>query len=150
MTRMRSREYLAGGLMTVAGLAVLLEARTLGVGTLARIGPGLYPLLLGSALALVGVLIALSTGQGDDPEAPAAGRPDWRGWSCIIAGICLFIGLGGALGLGPATFACVFVSALGDRRATTAGALVLAGAMTLMALVVFSWLLRFQMPFLRL
>jgi hypothetical protein len=142
-----ARRYAAGGLMLLFGLAVVLEARTFGLGTLARVGPGLYPTLVGAALAGVGLLIAVTPEAGD--EAGEGGRPDWRGWFCIVLGIVLFMVLGEHLGLGPATFACVFVSALGDRGGNPRAALLLALAMTAVAAVVFSYALKFQMPFWR-
>ncbi|MGY2049606.1 tripartite tricarboxylate transporter TctB family protein [Methylobacterium sp. JK268] len=151
-----ARRYAAGGLMLLLGLAVVLEARSFGLGTLARVGPGLYPMLVGGALALVGLLIAVTpeaaeheAGQEAGQEAGASGRPDWRGWFCIVLGIVLFMVLGEHLGLGPATFACVFVSALGDRSGTLRSALVLALAMTVVAGLVFTLALKFQMPFWR-
>ena len=83
-----ARRYAAGGLMLLFGLAVVLEARTFGLGTLARVGPGLYPTLVGAALALLGLLIAVTPEAGD--EAGEGGRPDWRGWFCIVLGIVLY------------------------------------------------------------
>lgn len=143
-----TREYLAGGLIALAGLAVTLEARTFGMGTMARMGPGLYPTVLGAALTLAGILIALVRASGDH-AGTAFGRPDWRGWSCIILGIAAFILVGEYFGLGPAAFACVFVSAFGDRKATLRGSLALAAGATLVAAIVFSWALKFQLPFIR-
>ena len=64
-------------------------------------------------------------------------------------GVLAFIVLGGPFGLGPATFACVFVAAWGDRGATLRGSLLLAAAATAVAAVVFSWLLKFQLPLVR-
>jgi hypothetical protein len=49
-------------------------------------------------------------------------------------------------GLLPATFATVFIAAMGDRKNRTWEALLLAAAMTLVCLVVFWWLLRVQLP----
>ncbi|KMO14807.1 tripartite tricarboxylate transporter TctB family protein [Methylobacterium platani] len=137
----------AGGLMLLFGLAVMLEARTFGLGSLARVGPGLFPMIVGSALGLVGVLIAATPEAGTEPEE--GGRPDWRGWACIVVGILLFVLLGEHLGLGPATFACVFVSALGDRQGNPRAAFLLALAMTAVAGLVFTLALKFQMPFWR-
>ena len=152
-TQRWTQQHLAGGLIALAGLAATLEARTFGMGTMARMGPGLYPTVLGGALTLVGVLIAVVPERGGDHDAAASGaafgRPDWRGWSCIILGIAAFIVLGENFGLGPATFACVLVSAFGDRKATLRGSLVLAAGATLVAGVVFSWALKFQLPFVR-
>lgn len=142
-----ARRYAAGGLMALFGLAVVLEARTFGLGSLARVGPGLFPMIVGGALVLVGALIAVTPEAGSEHEE--AGRPDWRGWACIVLGILAFVVLGEHLGLGPATFACVFVSALGDRQGNPRAALLLALAMTAVAGIVFTLALKFQMPFWR-
>ena len=145
----RIRRLLSGGLITLTGLAVAMEALTFGMGTMARTGPGFFPTVLGAAMALVGMLIAVTLDGDEDHDASAFGRPDWRGWSCIISGIVAFIVLGEWFGLAPATFACVFVSAFGDRGATLRGSLVLAVSATIVAAVVFSWMLKFQLPLLR-
>ncbi len=92
------------------------------------------------------VLIAVTPEANDDHDASAFGRPDWRGWSCIILGIVAFILLGEPFGLGPATFACVFIAALGDRGATLRGSAILAASATVVAAVVFTWALKFQLP----
>ncbi|MEJ0045599.1 MAG: hypothetical protein WDN04_05275 [Rhodospirillales bacterium] len=41
--------------------------------------------------------------------------PEWRGWICIVASVLAFVVLGKYGGLLPATFAIVFIAALGDR-----------------------------------
>ena len=142
----RTRRFLSGGLIVLTGLAVTMEAMTFGLGTMARTGPGFFPTVLGAALTLVGALIAATPEANEDHDAGAFGRPDWRGWSCIILGIVAFIVLGEQFGLGPATFACVFVSAFGDRGATLRGSAILAVAATVVAAVVFTWALKFQLP----
>ncbi|GAC1345155.1 MAG: tripartite tricarboxylate transporter TctB family protein [Acetobacteraceae bacterium] len=141
----RSRQLLSGGLVMLLGLGAVLEARSFGLGTMARTGPGFFPMVLGGAMALVGVLIALA-GPDAGHEAGTFGRADWRGWGCILGGVLAFIALGEPFGLGPATFACVFIAAWGDRGATWWGALGLAAAATVVAAVVFSWALKFQLP----
>jgi hypothetical protein len=73
-------------------------------------------------------------------------RPEWRGWFCICASIVAFVVLGNYGGLLPASFATVFIAALGDRKNSLAAALALAAAMTLVCFVVFWWLLRLQLP----
>jgi hypothetical protein len=55
----------------------------------------------------------------------------------------------GNFGFIPATFACVFVSALGDRTATWKSALVLAAVITVFGVVVFSYLLQIPMQLLK-
>ena len=48
-----------------------------------------------------------------------------------------------------ATFAIVFISALGDRRNTVKSAFLLAAAMVVVCLIVFSWGLQLQFPLFR-
>jgi hypothetical protein len=73
-------------------------------------------------------------------------RPEWRAWACILAGPVLFIILGNLGGLIPATFACVFVSALGDRDSTLKSALILAIGVTVCGVALFSYLLQVSLP----
>lgn len=69
--------------------------------------------------------------------------------ACIAGGIALFIILGSSVGFLPATFALVFVSALGDTSNSVKSATILALAMTAFGAVVFSWALQLQFPMLR-
>jgi hypothetical protein len=149
LTREHGRELLAGGVMTLAGLGIVLEARSLDIGTMARMGPGLYPMVLGVALSIVGALIAFAGQSPPEHEIEGFGRPDWRGWSCIILGVIGFIVAGEYLGLAPAAFVSVFVAAYGDRQATFRSSLTLAASATVVAAVVFSLVLKFQLPLLR-
>ena len=52
-------------------------------------------------------------------------------------------------GLLPATFAIVFISALGDRKNTIKQAFVLSLGMSVIAVVVFWWALQLQLPLFR-
>ena len=109
-------------------------------------GPGFFPLALGVILSLTGALIMLTARADAHAAAPAA---EWRGWLCISAGIVAFVVVGATLGLLPATFATVFISALGDRQNSLRAALILAVSMSVVCLVVFWWLLQVQMPLFR-
>jgi hypothetical protein len=155
----QKRDYYAGGLMSLIGIGVILEARHYNLGTLFHMGPGFFPIILGVTLTLIGLLIA-----GAAAAAPAAEEdlfhlpnPQWRAWTCIIGGPILFIvfGVDSPLlqsivkyptGLIPATFACVFVSALGDRESTLRGSFILAVGITFFGVLLFSYLLQVSMP----
>ncbi len=76
-------------------------------------------------------------------------HPEWRGWGCIIAGPLLFILFGHYAGLAPAIFACVFVSALGDRTATLKELLILATGVTVFGAGLFSYVLKVPFPLFR-
>ena len=118
------------------------------LGSLTRMGPGFFPTVLGVVLALLGIAIAGTAAYAPataTPAAPAA-RPDWRGWLCIAAGALLFIGLAKYAGLIAATFACVFVAALGDRENTIKEAAALAVSLAIFGTLVFSYLLKIEIP----
>lgn len=150
------REYGAGLAMMVIGLVAVAEGMTYGVGTLSAMGPGYFPVALGVMLALIGVGIAASR---PDAEPPAGASPHpapvatqrvspsrWRGPLCIVGGIAAFIVLGRYGGLLPASFAIVFVSALGDRANNWRHALGLALIISAICIVVFWWALKLPMP----
>lgn len=149
---MTNRRDLAGGALVMAlGLGVAAVAHGYRLGTLRRMGPGYFPLLLGAILIVTGGLIALGGIRRAVPHAAAepAAAIDWRGAAAVVAGLVAFAVLGRWGGLLPASFACVFLSALGDRRNRPAIAAALAAVMTLVALLVFHLVLRVQLPLLR-
>jgi putative Ca2+/H+ antiporter (TMEM165/GDT1 family) len=142
------RDVYAGGLMVLIGISVALDSLSYDLGTLTDMGPGMFPLMLGIILTVIGMVIfgiALATPSGES-ERILPGTRDWRGWGCILAGPILFIILGDYLGLVPAVFACVFVSALGDRSATFKGSLVLAACVAIFGSLLFTYVLNVPFP----
>ncbi|WP_144139547.1 tripartite tricarboxylate transporter TctB family protein [Paraburkholderia sp. BCC1884] len=141
------RDYFAGGLMFLLGLGAIAQGASYTIGTLTDMGPGFFPVALGTMLTLAGISIVvvakLSVAPRTEEARPA---PEWVAWSCILAGIAAFVVLGKYGGLVPATCAAVFISALGDRQNTWKSALVLAAAMGVIAAVVFRWALQLQFP----
>ena len=141
------KDFLGGLLMLVLGLATGMHASSYTIGSLRRMGPGFFPLSLGVILGLVGVLLMVTAKA---PAAPAERlAPEWRGWACICVGIAAFVVLGQWGGLIPATFAVVFIAALGDRQNTVLGSAVLGVVMTGACVLVFWWLLQVPFPLLR-
>ena len=143
-----NRDYYGGALILLMGLGVVAQGLSYKVGTLNRMGPGFFPVMLGVILLVVGVGIAFGA-RRIDPDATmeeAAQPPEWRGWICIMLGIAAFVVLGQYGGLLPASFAIVFISALGDRENTVRSALLLSLAVCVIAVVVFWWALQLQLP----
>lgn len=149
----RKRDFYAGGVITLLGCAVTLDSATnYHLGTLTHMGPGMFPFMLGIVLAFVGVLIlgtAVVTPLGPDERILPADK-QWRGWGCILAGPVLFIIVGEYFGLFPATFACVFVAALGDRTATLKGSLILGFSVALAGSLLFVYVLQSPFPMFKL
>jgi len=112
---------------------------------------GYFPAVLGVLLIALGVLIAANAWRSVPPRIPRRERFS----SCRIGaafgdrrGVLSFIVFGAFFGLAPATFSCVFISALGDRTSTLRGACTLATIMTVVAIGVFWYVLQVQFPLL--
>ena len=151
-TLVKKRDFYAGGLMTLIGAAVTFNSwQYYSLGTLTHMGPGMFPLMLGITLTFVGVLIlgAAAATPLSDNERVLPERPEWFAWVCILAGPVLFIVLGEFFGLVPATFACVFVPALGDRTATLKGSAILAAGVTVVGTLLFTYILKIPFPMFR-
>ena len=151
-TLVKKRDFYSGTLMTLLGAAVTLDSLTYTLGTLTHMGPGMFPLMLGCTLTFVGVLIlgaAIAAPLGED-ERIMPEKPEWLAWGCILAGPIAFIILGEFLGLVPATFACVFIPAMGDKDATWKGSALLAAGVTFFGVLLFSYVLKIPFPMFRL
>ncbi len=141
------RDYYAGALMLLIGLVVVTQGIGYDVGTLTEMGPGFFPVALGIILCALGVAIAgTAKSQPDAFRTREKLPPEWRGWLCIVSSIVAFTVIGRYGGLLPATFAIVFISALGDRENTIWRALLLAAGMTVLCVLVFWWALSLQFP----
>ena len=146
------RDFCAGGLMILFGLVAAVNGPNYRVGTLMHMGPGFMPTVLGILLILLGIAIAGSAsvgavegGQVDEGNLLPP-HPQWFAWLCILAGPALFVVFGSVGGMAPATFACVFVSALGDREATWKSSLILAAGITFFGVLLFHYVLQIPMP----
>jgi hypothetical protein len=150
-TLLKKRDFYSGALMTLLGAAVTLDSASYSLGTLMHMGPGMFPFILGVVLTFVGILIfgtALATPLGED-ESILPKNKEWRGWACILAGPILFIIFGEFFGLAPATFTCVFISALGDRTATLRGTVILSAGVTFVGCLIFGYVLQLPFPIFR-
>lgn len=148
---LRKRDFYAGMLMTLLGIGVTFNATTYSLGTLMHMGPGMFPFILGIVLTFLGLLIfgtGVVTPLGDDEHILPKQR-EWRGWACILLGPIMFIILGEFFGMVPATFSCVFVSAMGDREATWKGSFLLAAGITFFGVLLFAYVLQVPFPMFR-
>ncbi len=147
MTRFgRNRDYLAGALVALIGAGAIEQGGQYGIGTLTSMGSGFFPVMLGSGMVLTGVLMAVARAPETAHEIKA---PDWRGAAAILVAVALFIALADRAGLAPATFACVFVGALGTKSTRLHEAAVLAACVTVFGVLLFHYGLKVQFPVIR-
>ena len=146
--RLRSRDHLGALLLIVMGGSVMWASYGYGLGHLTHMGSGFLPFSFGALLVLIGLLVAATA----KPPAPSShlrptadAKHGMRGGSCVLAGIGAFVLLGRYGGLVPATFASVFISALGDRRNSARDAAILAAVLAVVGYVVFDLGLKLQL-----
>jgi hypothetical protein len=143
-----SKDHVGGGLLLAMGIAAVVAGVGYGVGTLRSMGSGFFPVVLGVLLALIGTALLFSAGRAtggaaDEPPAETAHLAgpvvQWRGWLCIVGAALAFVVLGEHGGLVPASFASVFIAAMGDRGNGVRAAATLAALLTVAGAVVFHY-----------
>lgn len=140
------KELLSAGLMMLIGVGTVIGSLNYDIRTLARMGPGYFPLLLGIGLMVIAGLILVTPSTEVDDDLDSRGEPQYRAWAFVVAGVVLFAVLGKYGGLVPATFMLVLVSSLGDRTNSITSASALAAGITLMAVGIFHYGLQMQFP----
>jgi hypothetical protein len=136
--------------MIFFGLVMALKGPSYRLGNLMHMGPGFMPTALGVLLICLGIAIAiagLSAEDGEDEDLLPE-NPEWFAWGCILASPLAFMLFGSLFGLAPATFACVFVAAMGDREMTLKKAILLSAFIMVFGVALFSYLLQIPMPIL--
>ncbi len=138
-----NKDRIGAALILALGIAVTVQGSSYRVGELTRMGAGYMPVVYGVLLTAVGLLMALTAKREPDEAGPPS---EWRGWLCIVGGVCAFVLLGRHGGLAPATFSAVFVSAMGDRSNSPRDAALLGLLMVAAAYFIFVLGLRMQFP----
>jgi hypothetical protein len=134
-TTFSTRDLVAGGIFVAAGAYFALESLNYKLGTAFRMGPGYIPLLLGSALALLGVAIAASGWQ--KPDGDKLPPVPWRGLALVVLTIAFFGATVRGLGLVPVVLISAFATALASRLNSPLFAALLAVAVTVLCTLIF-------------
>lgn len=146
MQRPDHADLIGGILLVVIGGAIaIFSATSYSVGTLQRMGPGLFPSVLGVVLAIFGAIIALRSPR-------AAGDPlDIRIVTpiCVILSIVAFALIMPRFGLIPAIFAITIISAIAELKFQPVRILLLATALSVLAISIFVLGLGLQLPMIR-
>lgn len=138
---------LAAGLVFVAigGFFALNALVNLRLGSTLSMGPGYFPVMLGTILVALGIAIALA---GIARPREVATRVPWRGLVLVIGSIVLFGATTRGLGFAPALAASVFMAAMSSGRLGWRAAAVLSLVLTLFCIAVFVWALALPYPLL--
>lgn len=148
------KDFFAGLFYAVAGAAFAIGATNYSVGTGARMGPGYFPLLLGSLLAVIGVFIMFKALTVETQDGEKIGAWSWKPLVFIIAGNLLFgILLAGlpragipAMGLIVAIYGTTLLVSLAADTYKIKEVLVLATILSAGSYGAFVMLLKLQFP----
>lgn len=132
------RDVIAGLCVVCYGLYFLLVGIGYGLGSLARMETGYYPVLIASIVVAIGIFITVSGFfRRFDSEKVAVNLKMVRPFVFVQAGIASFALLIETVGLIPSVFAAVVLSALGDRKNTFLSTLLLAAVVSVLIYIVF-------------
>ncbi len=117
------------------------------LGSASRMGPGYFPMLLGSFLMVLGAAIAFKAlvfrPTEDDGKITAI---DWRTVIIILGSVLIFALLLRPAGLIPATFVMVFLSGFANRDFKWVQTIVLSLVMSIVVWLIFVWGLDLTVP----
>ena len=144
MRRIRAPKDFWSGLIFVAiGVAFILLAQQYRLGTMHRMGPAMFPTLVGALLALLGAAIVLRAFVRDGEPVP---RFYARPLGISLVAIVLFGIALQWLGLIAAVAVLVLVGAYAARDVRPLENVVLAAVLILFSVGVFVWLLGLPLP----
>ena len=142
--RVRSpKDFWAGLIFVAIGGGFVLLAQEYRLGDMHRMGPALFPILVGALLAALGAIMALRAFALDGPPVP---RFEARPILVSLLAIVMFaIALQWA-GLVAAVAVLVLIGANATRDVRLLDVLALAAAMVVFSVAVFVWLLGLPLP----
>ncbi len=134
------RDLCAGAVFIGIGALFGLNAwLTLRIGEAEAMGPGYFPIVLGAALAGLGLAIAFNA---FGKTAERFGQVSWRGVILVAAAIFFFAMTVRGLGLAPALFVTTLLAGLSSGRLSVTSGVLLAVGMTAFCVILFVYALR--------
>ena len=131
--RLNVWECAGAGAIAAFGAAMAWVGSSYGVGTLAQMGPGYFPVVLGLLTAGLGVLTFLEVRHSDapPPEVP------WRAALFVFSGVLLWALLVERIGLLIASALLIVLCSLGRKPVKITTMLLTAAGMSILAVVIF-------------
>lgn len=157
----KKQDLWAGSTLLLIGMGASFYSITqYEVGTPARMGPGFFPAIIGSILALLGISIALiaikelrsgstqNSRQIHAHETPNSRSPTAtiRPFLAVVASISVFSLSIDSLGLIPATVLLTLCAALAERPMKIARSIFLAAGLSILSWLIFVWGLEMPIP----
>jgi hypothetical protein len=137
------KDFWAGFLFVLVGLAAIVLGSRYNLGTAARMGPGYFPRILGMLLIVLGGTIALRALRLDGPVIPA-----WRWWSTLVVlgSVVLFGLIVNHAGLALSTVILIMLASSASSEFRWKEALVSGLFLAVLAVGVFIIGLKLQLP----
>lgn len=139
------KDFYAGLMFMLFGIAFTWGAAQYSMGTAAKMGPGYFPLILGGLLTVLGVVIFLRSLSGKSIES-AVGRITLKPGILIFGSIAAFALLLKTAGLVASIFAIILISSFASRESHFQEALISAVLLCAASLAIFVYGLNLQIP----
>lgn len=148
------KDFFAGLMFMVMGIAFAWGATTYNVGEGARMGPGYFPLVLGVVLALIGAGVVFEAMVVETEDGEKIGAFAWKPLAYIIGANVMFgIMLGGipklgipAMGLIVGIYALTFIASKAGEEFNAKEVAILATVLAVISYLAFIVLLKLQFP----
>lgn len=148
MRRLLNKDTFAALFVLLFGLGTIWGSGHYETGSLARMGPGYFPKLLGFFLVILSLILFFSPNKSTEDLGISGWIHKLRPWFFILMGLISFVVLGLYFGFIPATFALIFLAGFADKNNSFKTMLVLACLVTLVAVLVFHYGIGLQFPLL--
>jgi hypothetical protein len=148
------KDFFAGLMFMVMGIAFAWGATNYTIGEGARMGPGYFPLMLGILLAAIGLFVVFEALVVETEDGEKIGKAAWKPLFFIIMSNLVFgVLLGGlpklgipAMGLIVGIYALTFVAALAGEEFKVKEVAILATVLAIGSYLAFIVLLKLQFP----
>ena len=130
------REAWAAGTMIVLGLGAIAQASTYTLGSLARMGPGMFPVILSGLIIAIGLILVVRsffTGRATQ----FFGTVSWRAIIMLSFAIVLFGTFLREMGMLLALFVTCFLSALASKHIKLPEAAITAAGLAILCTAIF-------------
>lgn len=141
-SELNKRSILTAVITITIGLLVIVESLGYRLGTARHMGPGYFPVILGTLMVGFGALIALTELRAKNERYRV--KPSYRAFVLIVCAITAFAVMIKPFGLVPTIFATVYISALADPQSKQKTSFYISVFMCVLVIVVFKFALGFQ------